>query len=223
MESMALNSLSNNSSSCVRKLLIQAHKEHLKFRVIIIDSRPFHEGKTLLKSLVSAGIHCTYGHLNSLSHLIKDVTKVFIGAQGMLSNGAVLSRIGTALVAMSARQLQLPVIVCCETYKFSDRVQLDSFVHNELGNPDDLVNISSYLPPSMCVYGKGGSVNNAPLEGWKDNPDLKLLHLMYDVTPCEFVTMIITEIGLIPASSVPVVIREGVKANASAHSQAIHE
>ena len=33
-----------------------------------------------------------------------------------------------------------PVLVCCETYKFTERVQTDSFVHNELADPDDLVN-----------------------------------------------------------------------------------
>ncbi|MCO5553220.1 hypothetical protein L7F22_006741 [Adiantum nelumboides] len=31
------------------------------------------------------------------------------------------------------------VIVCCETYKFSERVQLDGFVINEAGNPTDIL------------------------------------------------------------------------------------
>ena len=39
-------------------------------------------------------------------------------------------------------------------------------------------------------------------------PQLQQLNLMYDATPAEYVTLIATEVGMIPASSVPVVLRE---------------
>jgi len=58
---------------------------------------------------------------------------VLLGAHAIFSNGAVMSRVGTAAVAMAASANKVPVMVCCETYKFTDRVQLDSFVYNELG------------------------------------------------------------------------------------------
>jgi len=51
----------------------------------------------------------------------------------MFSNGTMMSRVGSSLVAMMAHNQSIPVIVCCETYKFTERVQLDSFVLNELG------------------------------------------------------------------------------------------
>ena len=62
------------------------------------------------------------------------VTKVFLGAHALLANGFVTSRIGSSQVALVARAHNIPVLVCCETYKFCDRVQTDSFVFNELGN-----------------------------------------------------------------------------------------
>jgi translation initiation factor eIF-2B subunit delta len=46
------------------------------------------------------------------------------------------------------------------------------------------------------------------LSDWRDKANLKLLHLVYDLTPVEFVTMVISEVGVIPATSVPVIIRE---------------
>lgn len=61
---------------------------------------------------------------------------VLVGAHSIHSNGSVYSRAGTALVAMLATQHSVPVIVCCETYKFSEAVQLDSFTKNELGQCD---------------------------------------------------------------------------------------
>lgn len=51
----------------------------------------------------------------------------------MLSNGAMFSRAGTAMVAMMSKEAGIPVVCCCETYKFSDRIMLDSIVGNELG------------------------------------------------------------------------------------------
>ena len=65
----------------------------------------------------------------------QEVTKVFMGASGALSNGTILARTGSASVAMAAHAMQRPVIVCCETLKFQDRVQLDSITYNELGDP----------------------------------------------------------------------------------------
>ena len=61
------------------------------------------------------------------------MTKVFIGAHAVLANGCVMSRVGTSQVALVAKSQNVPVLVCCETYKFSERVQTDSFVFNELG------------------------------------------------------------------------------------------
>ena len=44
-----------------------------------------------------------------------------------------MSRIGSAMVSLVAKRSNVPVLVCCETYKFCDRVQTDAFVFNELG------------------------------------------------------------------------------------------
>ena len=50
------------------------------------------------------------------------MSKVLLGASAMLANGNVISRVGTSMVAMMARQYNVPVLVCCETYKFSEKV-----------------------------------------------------------------------------------------------------
>jgi translation initiation factor 2B subunit (eIF-2B alpha/beta/delta family) len=48
----------------------------------------------------------------------------------------------------------------------------------------------------------------ALLEDWRDKKHLKILNLLYDLTPCEMLSMVITEFGIIPATSVPVILRE---------------
>jgi translation initiation factor eIF-2B subunit delta len=173
-------------SNIVQKTLLQAHKNGIKFKVIIIDSRPLFEGKNLAKTLLAVGIPVTYSLIHATSHLVKESTKVFLGAHAMLSNGTLYSRVGTAMVAMMANDSDKPVIVCCETIKFTDRIALDSIVMNELAPSDELI-------PDK----------NSSLNGWKDLPNFQLLNIMYDVTPTKFINMVITENGSLPPSSVP--------------------
>ncbi len=78
-------------------------------------------------------IPCTYALLPALPYLITEVTTVLLGAHALFSNGAVYSRAGTALVAMMAKGHGVPVMVCCETYKFSEGVMVDGFSKNEIG------------------------------------------------------------------------------------------
>lgn len=87
----------------------------------------------MLQRLVQIGIQCTYVQLNALSYAMSLATKVLLGAHALLTNGYVMARVGTAQVALVAQAHNKPVLVCCETYKFSEKVQTDSFVYNELG------------------------------------------------------------------------------------------
>jgi translation initiation factor eIF-2B subunit delta len=178
-------------SSIVQRALVKAYEEGKKFRVIIVDSRPLHEGKHLAAALVRIGMDVKYCLINGLSHNIQDVTKVLLGAHAMMSNGRLFSRIGTALVAMEANEADKPVIVLCETIKFTERVALDSIVHNEIAPADELV------------------IPGGPLEQWGDIKKLQLCNPMYDVTPADYIQMIVTESGNVPPTSVPVLHRLG--------------
>jgi len=186
------------SSHVVEVMLKKAHDDGKSFRVILVDSRPKFEGRAMLSRLVKYGIDCGYVLLTALAFVLKDVTKVFLGAAGLLSNGTVISRLGTAVVAMMAESQSLPVIVCCETYKFCERVQLDSICSNEIGNPEELV---------ATTAREAGGVGDT-LADWTEIEPLRLLNLVYDITPMSLVTMVITEVGNLPPTAVPVVIRE---------------
>ena len=65
-------------------------------------------------------------------------------------------------------------MVCCETYKFCERVQLDSICWNELADPDDLVRV-----PAAGGGAAGGRGGRMPLENWRDVDKLKVLNLVY--------------------------------------------
>ena len=121
------------SPSAVETILLNAYELGKQFRVVVVDSRPKLQGKLLVRRLVEKGLNCTYTHINAISYIMHEVTRVFLGASSVLSNGTVYSRAGTACIAMVAHAFHVPVLVCCEAYKFHERVQLDSICSNELG------------------------------------------------------------------------------------------
>ncbi|KAJ8919624.1 hypothetical protein NQ315_002246 [Exocentrus adspersus] len=186
--------LTYGCSSLIRKILLEAHKDGKKFEVVVIDGRPLFEGREMVRRLVEAGIKCTYILINAVSYIMNSVSKVLLGAHALLTNGYVMSRIGTAQVALVAQAYNKPVLVCCETYKFSERVQTDSFVYNEIDDPDKLCAVDS-------------SQDHSPLSNWKNTNKLTPLNLLYDVTPPHLVTAVVTEIAILPCTSVPVVLR----------------
>eukprot|EP00501_MAST-03F_sp_TOSAG23-6_P002508 GSMAST32.ASY1.ANO1.2645.1 assembled CDS len=106
----------------VEQTLIAARLAGRTFRVVVIDARPCLAGKSLVSSLLSEGISCTYVMVSATSYVMKQATKVIMGCESVFSNGAVLGRSGTASVAMTAHFYNVPVLFCCETYKFCERV-----------------------------------------------------------------------------------------------------
>ncbi|EXJ84256.1 translation initiation factor eIF-2B subunit delta [Capronia epimyces CBS 606.96] len=226
-------------SSIVEKTLINAHRQGKKFRVIVIDSRPMFEGKNHARSLIRAGLKVQYALLTAIADIVdqESVTKCFLGASAMLGNGKLLSRAGSAMVAMMVKECSrnksrnVPVIVLCETVKFSAKAVLDSIILNELGDADALVDSAQSgvfstnpsLAAATAAPSKGGSKksgakdkdeddsddkgagSNKGLEEWKDQPGLFLLNIMYDVTPAEFLDLVICELGSLPPEAVPVV------------------
>ncbi|XP_031842863.1 eukaryotic translation initiation factor 2B subunit delta [Nomia melanderi] len=180
-------------SSLIHKILLDAHTANKQFRVIVVDGRPWLEGKEQLRRLAKHGIECSYILINALSYVMPEVSKVFLGAHAILANGAVMSRTGTAQVALMARAFNIPVLVACETHKSYERVQTDSIVYNELGDADELA--------------QGYGTKKSQLANWKTKKSLNLLNITYDVTPADLVTAVVTELAILPCTSVPVILR----------------
>lgn len=181
-------------SYVVSKSLQQAAINGKRFKVIVLDTKPRFEGVRTLEELADHGIELEYANLNAISYFMKGVTKVLIGASAFLGNGQLYSRAGSSLVCMMAHTHRVPVLVACETYKFTEKVQLDSITRNEVDDPDLLAHPNH---DGHCA-----------LKNWKSLKSLKMLNLTYDVTPADFIDMIITEHGPVPPTSVPALIRE---------------
>ena len=207
------------------------------------------EGKLLLQSLTARHIPCTYALLPSLpavlgstsrnahstslshrsAHLAEDSTStsssapsvVLLGAHAIHANGSAYARAGTAMVAMMAKERGVPVLVCAETYKFSEGVVLDAFGKNELGKcplhkriiylsllhflllaPSTLFQStypSSLTSPSIQSRSKSQQQQSLQLE---PQQNLEILSPLYDLTPPANIAAVVTEVGIIPPNSI---------------------
>ncbi|KAL7736531.1 hypothetical protein ACLKA6_015181 [Drosophila palustris] len=176
-------------SSLIQFICEEAKRRKVDFRVIVVDSRPFCEGQEMLRRLHAHGIPCTYVLINAVGYVMPEATKVMLGAHALLANGYVMARAGTAQVALVANSHNVPVLVCCETHKFSERFQTDAIVYNELCDPNQLV-----MNAKCC------------LNNWQKSR-LTPLNLSYDITPPELVSAVVTEVAILPCTSVPVILR----------------
>ncbi|CAH2049987.1 unnamed protein product, partial [Iphiclides podalirius] len=186
------NILTYGCSSLIERILCEAWSGGARFRAVVVGDRVRRGAREMLRRLEAAGLPCAYADVTAVSFLMGDVNKVILGACSLLVNGSVLGPVGSAQVALVARSHNVPVLVACETHKFSERVQTDAFVYNELGDPDDLIDKSD---------------DNSPLRDWRSSPNLTLLNLTYDVTPPSLVTAVVTELAILPCTSAPVVVR----------------
>ncbi|GAA5851002.1 hypothetical protein JCM9279_005254 [Rhodotorula babjevae] len=194
-------------SSVVEGVLLEAKRQGKEFSVVVVDSRPLYEGKHLLHSLRLASIPTTYVLLPALSLVLPRVSLCLLGTHALLSNGSMFSRAGTAMVAMMLREKGVPVVCCCETYKFSERVMLDSIVGNERATPLPL--LSDLPSPAVAPTTTSSSSSKPSPSSAPSLPtNLSPLSLLYDVSRPEDVTVVITEAGLIPVQSVPVLLRD---------------
>lgn len=172
-------------SSIIEKTLIEAKKAGKLFNVIIVDAKPLNEGKKLLSKLTEAGIECTYSHLTALQSLLPNVTFTLLGAHAILANGSLYSRVGNASVALLSKLHNVPVYTLAESYKFVDRVMLDSITTNELA-PEAF---------RLDIEGLG--------------PNARQESLLYDVTPAKFIEGVISEVGIHPPTSIPALMFRG--------------
>ncbi|QRW15997.1 translation initiation factor eIF-2B beta subunit [Rhizoctonia solani] len=170
---------------------ISAHRAGKRFEVIVVDSRPMLEEICEPWQPLESHAHTA---LSALGTVMKDAYSV-LGTHALHSNGALYSRAGTALVAMMAKQHNVPVLACCETYKFP--IALTWIAYQERAC---FVGRNDVQTPA--VYANANTNTRTP----RDEFNLQLLNPLYDLTPPAYITAVVTEVGLIPVSSVPTVL-----------------
>lgn len=174
------------NSSVAISILKEAKRQGKEFRVIATETRPRFQGRLTAKALSEAGIPVTLIVDSAARYFMPKVDKVIVGADVVTANGAVVNKIGTSQIALAAKEARVRVFVGAETYKFSPSTVLGELVEIEERPPEEVV------PPEELSQLKGVTVANPA----------------FDVTPPEFIDIIVTERGIIPPQASVLILME---------------
>jgi len=163
-------------SSTVNYLLERAKKEGKTFEVICTETRPIFQGRTTAKEMLELGIKTTFIVDSAARFFMNQVDLVIVGADAITSEGNVVNKIGTSMVALIAREARTPFYVVSELLKFDP----------------------------VTMYGDYEKIEErSPEEIWKDPPkDLIIRNPAFDVTRRDFIHGIICEEGIISSHSI---------------------
>ena len=177
--------VTHSYSSSVLAILKKAHQQGKRLKVFVTETRPELEGQDVARELATEGIDTTLIIDSAVSHFIEDSDKVMVGAEAVAANGAIVNKIGTAMIAAVAQRARVRVFVAASTYKFSPETMFGELIEIE------------ERPPSYVLDDKDLKQQN-----------LKVRNPAFDVTPPQDIDLIITERGVIPPQAAILIVRE---------------
>ena len=178
--------LTHCNSEVALGCIIEAHRSGKDIEVFATEVRPRNQGHITIRALNDAGVKTNFIVDSAVRSFINDVDLVIVGADAVTVNGAVVNKIGTSMVAHTAKEARVNVIVAAETYKFAPRTVIGELIDIEERLPDEV------LPAEMA----------------KTLPHVTVRNPAFDVTPAEYIDLIVTEAGAIPPQMAYVIIRE---------------
>jgi len=175
--------LTHCNSQCALSIIKTAFGQGKNIQVFTTESRPVWQGRLSARELLREGIPTTLIIDSAVRHFIRDIDKVIVGADSIAANGAVVNKIGTSSIALAAHEARVLFFVAAETYKFHPDTLVGRLVEIEERDPNELINLKHY-------------------------PKLKVRNPAFDITPAEYVDLIVTERGIIPPYAAYSIIQE---------------
>lgn len=171
-----------NSSNAL-SVIKTAYDNGKDIEVIATEARPRRQGYITIRELSEYGLSVTLIVDSAARHFMKEVDKVIVGADSIAANGAVVNKIGTSQIALAANEARVPTFVAAESYKFHPSTLVGELVQIEERDEDEVVSPDEF-------------------------PDVDIRNPAFDVTPSEYIDLIITERGIIPPTAAYEILQE---------------
>ncbi|KAI8147776.1 hypothetical protein BJV82DRAFT_593304 [Fennellomyces sp. T-0311] len=163
-----------------------ANVQNKRFKVYVTEGRPNSEGLNAVKALQEAGIPCRAILDSAVGYIVDKVDMVFVGAEGVVENGGVINQIGTYQIALVANALGKPVYAVAESYKFVRVYPLNQY------------DLPSATPEIVSFTSRRKSFSNNADSG----ASLEATNPSVDYTPPQYVTLLLTDLGVLTPSGV---------------------
>ncbi|MCD6479539.1 S-methyl-5-thioribose-1-phosphate isomerase [Candidatus Bathyarchaeota archaeon] len=168
--------LTHCHSSAVIGVLRAAKRRGIEFEVICTETRPLYQGRITAKELLEMGVRTTMIVDSAVRTFLKQVDLVLVGADAITSEGNIINKIGTSLIALAAQEARVPFYVVTELLKFDPQT-----IHGDYEAIEE----------------------RAASEIWPDAPEgLAIRNPAFDVTRRDYIHGIICEEGVISPHSI---------------------
>ncbi|MCX8205397.1 MAG: hypothetical protein N3H31_07100 [Candidatus Nezhaarchaeota archaeon] len=177
--------LTHGASTTVLSILAKAKEEGKNVQVLVTEGRPEFQGRILAMALADLEIPTTLIIDSAHYYYMKKVHKVLLGAIAICPSGCVVAKVGTGAIALTAKEHRVKVYVAATTQKLTADVAFAEEASHEKGD-------SSWVLPRE---------ESSKLGVFVANP-------LYDVTPPDYISLIITEKGAVPPQGIVLVAKE---------------
>lgn len=172
-----------NSAAAV-SAMVACHRAGKITGVYACETRPKRQGLITARELSEAGVPVTLIVDSAMRYVMPAVSIAFVGTDTLESDGSVINKIGTHLLAATARDFKVPFYACAETYKFLPASKIGRKVEIEKRSSREIVS-NTEIPGGVEIF----------------NP-------VFDRVPPELVTGIITENGIVKPEDAIKIIEE---------------
>ncbi|MDH5019372.1 ribose 1,5-bisphosphate isomerase [Halobacterium rubrum] len=173
---------STDALACVKAALDDG--KHIE--AVVKETRPRKQGHITAEQLREWGVPVTMIVDNAGRRYLDEVDHVLVGADSIAADGSVINKVGTSMLAVSARERGVPVMVAAQTLKLHPDTLTGHTVEIEMRDETEVL-----------------ADDDRKRLG---NPDVE--NPAFDVTPPRYVDAIVTERGQFPPESIVTLMRE---------------
>ena len=161
-------------SSFVDEIFWNAKNMGKNFRLINTETRPMFQGRKTVRKALEKDIEVIHVVDSAMWWAMQkyDVDLIVTGADSVTVEGVALNKIGSRLLALSSRELHVPLYVCTSLLKYNPETRLGRLSEIEMRSSEEI---------------------------WPDHPEkLKVINPAFETISSQYIAAYITEFGLIP-------------------------
>ncbi len=165
-------------SSLVTGILLEAKKQGKDFKVINTETQPRLQGRKTAKKLLKAGIEVIHIIDSAMRWAVRhyQVDLILIGADSITSEGTIINKIGSRLLALVAHEEHVPLYVASPLLKYNPETNLGILEIIEMRDPQEI---------------------------WRDPPEgIEILNPAFETVSRRYIDGLITEVGIFASSHV---------------------
>ena len=121
-------------SSLSTGIILEAYKQNKDIKVFCTETRPLYQGRITAKELVEAGIPTTQVVDSAMRWVINNynVDIIITGADAITSQGTVINKIGTRLLALAAKEMDVPFYSAINLLKYDPETSIGKLSEIEM-------------------------------------------------------------------------------------------